>query len=57
MPTWPAYFVVIIAIAFVMQTAILAAMFFQMKRSNEQLMRTVICTPASRRSSRAWNHS
>jgi phage-related protein len=41
MATWPGYFVVIIAIAFVAQTAILAAIFFQMKRSNEQLMRTV----------------
>jgi len=41
MPTWPGYFVVIIAIAFVLQTAILAAIFFQIKRSQDQMMRTV----------------
>ncbi len=41
MPTWPGYFVVIIAVAFVLQTVILAAIFFQVKRSNEQMMRTV----------------
>ncbi len=41
MPTWPGYFVVIIAIAFVLQTVILAAVFFQIKRSNEQTMKTL----------------
>jgi phage-related protein len=41
MATWPGYFVVIIAIAFVLQTAILAAIFFQMKRSHEQFMTTI----------------
>jgi phage-related protein len=39
MPTWPAYFVVIIAVAFALQTAILVAVFFQMKKSHEQVMR------------------
>ena len=39
MPTWPAYFVVIIAVAFALQTAILAAVYFQTKKSHEQIMR------------------
>jgi hypothetical protein len=39
MPTWPAYFVVIIAVAFVLQTVILAAVYFQTKKSSEQVMR------------------
>jgi uncharacterized membrane protein len=39
MPSWPAYFVVIIAIAFALQTAILAAVYFQTKKSHEQIMR------------------
>ena len=39
MPTWPAYFVVIIAVAFALQTAILAAVYFQTKKSHEQVMR------------------
>ncbi|HEV3220638.1 MAG TPA: DUF948 domain-containing protein [Candidatus Acidoferrales bacterium] len=41
MPTWPGYFVVIIAIAFVLQTAMLAAVFFQLRRSHEVTMRTM----------------
>ncbi len=41
MPTWPGYFVVIIAIAFVLQTAMLAAVFFQLRRSHEQTMNTM----------------
>jgi phage-related protein len=39
MPTWPAYFVVIIAVAFILQTAILAAVYFETKKSHEQIMR------------------
>jgi hypothetical protein len=39
MPSWPAYFVVIIAVAFALQTAILAAVYFQTKKSHEQVMR------------------
>jgi hypothetical protein len=39
MPTWPAYFVVIIAVAFSLQTAILAAIFFQTRKSHAQVMR------------------
>ena len=41
MPTWPAYFVVIAALALAMQTAILAAIYFQTKKSQEQVMRTI----------------
>jgi hypothetical protein len=36
MPTWPAYFVVIIALAFALQVVILAGIFFQLKKSMEQ---------------------
>jgi hypothetical protein len=36
MPTWPAYFVGIIALAFALQVVILAAIFFQLKRSMDQ---------------------
>jgi hypothetical protein len=39
MPTWPAYFVVIIAVAFALQTAILVAVYVQTKKSHEQVMR------------------
>jgi phage-related protein len=39
MPTWPAYFVVIIAVAFVLQTVILAAVYFQTKKSSENITR------------------
>jgi len=41
MPTWPAYFVVIIAIAFALQTAILAAIYFHTKKSHDEVMRIV----------------
>jgi hypothetical protein len=41
MPTWPAYFVVIIAVAFAIQTAILAAIYFHTKKSHEQVMRLI----------------
>lgn len=41
MQTWPAYFVILIAIAFVLQTALLGAMFFFLRRSHEDMMRVI----------------
>jgi hypothetical protein len=41
MPSWPAYFVVIAAIALAVQAAVLVAIFFQLKKSQEHMTRVV----------------